>query len=285
MLKILIISLIAAVSSFNADKPAYKLYDNNGKLIEYNVMTDSLKNADIILFGEFHDNPISHWLQYEVTNDLNKLTKGNIMLGAEMFEADNQTGVDNYLIGKSDEKKFEGEVRLWPNYKTDYKPLMDYAKANHFKFIATNIPRTYANLVFKGGFEALDSLDKKEKEYIAPLPILYQPELKCYKKMLEMSMHGAPNENFPKAQAIKDATMAHFIMKNLDTNKVFIHYHGAYHSDNYEGIMWYLKIKNKNLKILTISTVTQQSVDALEEENKHISNFIICVPETMTRTH
>lgn len=276
---------MAAVSSFNADKPAYRLYDSNGKLVEYNVMTDSLKNADIILFGEFHDNPISHWLQYEVTYDLNKLTKGKLVMGAEMFEADNQTGVDNYLIGKTDEKKFEQEVRLWPNYKTDYKPLMEFAKANHFNFIATNIPRTYANLVFKGGFEALDSLDKKEKEFIAPLPILYQPELKCYKKMMEMSMHAMPNENFPKAQAIKDATMAYFIMKNLDTSKIFIHYHGAYHSDNYEGIMWYLKIKNKDLKILTISTVTQKSVDALDEENKHLSNFIICVPETMTRTH
>ena len=53
-------------------------------------------------------------------------------------------------------------ARLWNNFKTDYKPLVDFAKDNNLKFIATNIPRRFASLVFKGGFEVLeDYLMKK----------------------------------------------------------------------------------------------------------------------------
>ena len=51
--------------------------------------------------------------------------------------------------------------------------------------------------------------------------------------------HATPN--LPKAQAAKDATMAHFILKNFDPNKLFLHFDGSYHSDNYEGIVWWIK--------------------------------------------
>ena len=61
------------------------------------------------------------------------------------------------------------------------------------------------------------------------------------------AMHG--NQNLPKAQAIKDATMAHFILENWEKGKTFIHYNGSYHSDNFEGIVWYLKQENPNLYI------------------------------------
>ena len=43
-------------------------------------MIKSLAKRDIILFGELHNNPISHWLQYEVTADLNKTRE--LILGA-----------------------------------------------------------------------------------------------------------------------------------------------------------------------------------------------------------
>jgi hypothetical protein len=95
-------------------------------------------------------------------------------------------------------------------------------------------------MIFHGGFEALDTIPAIEKAWIAPLPIAYDPELPGYKKMLEM-MDGHSGENLPKAQAIKDATMAHFILKYYKPGSLFIHYNGAYHSDNYEGIVWYLK--------------------------------------------
>lgn len=264
------------------NKPAYKLYNSKGHRVSYQHMIKKLRNANVVLFGEHHNNPISHWLELEVTKDIYK-TK-NIVLGAEMFEADNQTLLNNYLQGKITSNGLDTLARLWNNYKTDYKPLVDFAKKNKLKFIATNVPRRYANLVYRKGFSALNSLEKKEKSWIAPLPIKYDATLSGYVKMKAM-MGGHGGDNLPKAQAIKDATMAYFLLKNLKSNSVFIHYNGSYHSDGFEGIYWYLKKTNPKLNIKTISIVEQENVKKFVKENKDLANFIIVVDKFMTKTY
>jgi len=279
---VIIIFQFLFTAAFSRDKPAYELYNANGAKVSYKQMIETLDETGIILFGEIHNNPISHWLQLEVTKDLKE--SNELILGAEMFEADNQAELDSFVAGKIDNKALDTLARLWPNYKTDYAPLVDFAKDNHLKFVATNIPRRYARLVHKGGFESLDTLSQDEKMWIAPLPIAYNSELPGYKKMLGM-MHGRMGNNLPKAQAIKDATMAYFILKNYRKGSLFIHYNGAYHSDNYEGILHYLKKKMPDLKYATITTVSQKDISKLSEENRNRADFIICVVENMTTTY
>jgi uncharacterized iron-regulated protein len=250
--------------------------------VKYSKILKALDASQIILFGEYHDNPIVHWLQFEVTSSL--LKTNELVLGSEVMEADNQDELNQYLAGEIDSDRLDTLARLWPNFTTDYKPLVDIAKDNKLKFVATNVPRRYAKMVFKGGFEVLDTLPKNEKAWIAPLPFPYDPELPGYVEMLSM-MGGHGGENLPKAQAIKDATMAHFILMNYSPEQTFIHYNGAYHSNNYEGILWYLKQAQPNYKYSTISTVSQADISKLEDENKGVADFIICVDENMTSTH
>jgi uncharacterized iron-regulated protein len=264
------------------DKRAYVIYNAAGKKMGYEKMVKKLSGSDIVLFGELHNNPIAHWLEYEVMESLN-LGK-MLILGAEMIEADNQVALSDYITGKITAKALDSLARLWPNYKTDYSPLVDFAKAHQLNFIATNIPRRYANLVYKKDFKALDSLSAIEKSWIAPLPIAYDPDLPCYAGMKGM-MGGHSSETLPKAQAIKDATMAWFILRNYGPGKLFLHFHGAYHSDNHEGILWYLKKENPDLKYVTISTVSQKNPLKLEQGNKNKADFIICVDENMTSTY
>lgn len=278
-----LLCFILAVTIVQAQgKPAYVLYNAKGKKVSYKKMIRILKEKDIVLFGEYHNNAIAHWLQLEVTMALGETRK--LVLGAEMFEADNQQPLNLYLAGKLSAKGLDSNARLWRNYPTDYAPLVNYAKENKLPFIATNIPRKFASLVAKGGFGKLDSLPAAEKNWIAPLPIAYDAELPGYKKMLEM-MGGHGGENLPKAQAIKDATMAWFILQHFVPGNLFIHYNGAYHSDNYEGILWYLKQKQPGLKYGTISTVSQKDISSLLTENKGKADFIICVDEDMTNTY
>jgi len=282
----LLILLVAVTMSFTSDKPAYKLFNKNGKSMKYSKMIKTLSEADVVFIGELHNNPISHWMELEITKDLAKLNTKGIILGAEMFEADNQLIIDEYLKGLISEKKFEAEVRKWPNYDTDYKPLMSFAKENKFQFIATNIPRRYASIVFSKGFVGLDKLNKEAKSYIAPLPIVYDEKVKCYADMIEMGKKmGHGNPKFPQAQAIKDATMCHFILENLEEGKTFIHYNGSYHSDNYEGIVWHLKKANPNLKIVTVTTIEQKDIEKLNKDSKNTADFIFVVPESMTKTY
>ena len=278
-----------ALMAFKSDKPAYRIYDAEGKNVKYSKMVDALQQADVVFFGEMHNNPICHWLQIELTKDLYHQKNGKIILGAEMFETDNQLILNEYIEGKISKKSYEKEARLWPNYETDYAPLVEFAKENDLEFIATNIPRRYASVVYKKGFEELDSLSAEARSYIAPLPIDYDADLPGYKSMLEeMKNMGMThvNENLPKAQAIKDATMAYAIAGALaEGDKLCIHYNGTYHSNNHEGIIWYLNKYKPGLKIMTIASVEQADIEELDKENKGLADFILVVPESMTKTY
>ena len=282
MKKSILLLLFFTIVTFAQDKKAYQLFDKNGKKVSCKKLLKAAEGTQVVLFGEFHNNAISHWLELELTKDVaeNKA----VVLGAEMLEADNQKQVNQYLNGDINQKKLDSTARLWPNYKTDYKPLVDFAKENKLQFIATNIPRRFASLVSKKGFEALEKLTDEEKTWIAPQPIPYDATLPGYVEMLKMmGEHTSPN--MPKAQASKDATMAYFINKNLKDGTTFIHYNGSYHSDNFEAISWYLKTYQPNVKIVTISSVEQKDLTKLDIENHNKANFIIVIDEDVTKTY
>lgn len=274
--------LITSIIGFSQEKKAYQLFNKKGKKVDYGKLLIAAEKAQVVLFGEYHNNAISHWLELELTKDL--ADKNKIILGAEMIEADNQKQLDQFLKGEINQKQLDSTARLWPNYKTDYKPLVEFAKENNIPFIATNIPRRFASLVSKKGFEGLENFTLVEKTWIAPLPIVYDSELPGYVNMMKMmGDHASPN--MPKAQAIKDATMAYFIQKNLKEKSIFIHFNGTYHSDNFEGIYWYLKKAAPNLEILTIATIEQKELKKISTEDYNKADYILVIDEDVTKTH
>jgi uncharacterized iron-regulated protein len=90
-------------------------------------------------------------------------------------------------------------------------------------------------------------------------------------------------ENMARSQASKDATMAYFILKNKE-GQVY-HVNGSYHSQNGEGIIWYLKKSQPHIKIATIHVTEQSDIEKLDETEKKAADFIICVPKEMTKTY
>lgn len=262
---------------------AYMIYDQSGNEITFSDVVESANKSEVVLFGELHNSPICHWLQFRLAKNMHEHFKEDLVIGAEMFETDNQMLINEYLLGLISEKSFEREARLWKNYQSDYKPVFEFAKENNLKFIATNIPRRYASFVAKEGLEKLEDFPGDAEDLIAPLPIDYDPELPGYKKMKEMSMPGHGMDYIAEAQAIKDATMAYFIMENREDG--FLHLNGTYHSNNFEGIYWYLKNEDDDLKIITIATVEQENIASLEEGNRGLADFIIVIPSDMTKTY
>ncbi|MFT4031956.1 MAG: ChaN family lipoprotein [Siphonobacter sp.] len=274
------------------DKPAYLIFNQKAKPGSYEELVKKASKADIVLFGELHNNPISHWLQLELTKDLYAAKKQELVLGAEMFEADNQLVLSEYTQGRITTQQLESESKVWTNYKTDYKPLVDFAQDNKLSFIATNIPRRYASIVSKKGLTGLTDLSDDAKKNIAPLPITVDLNLPGYAEMMKMGgMHGSGNmggmsaENMANAQAVKDATMAHFILQNWKKGHIFLHFNGSYHSQNFEGIYWYLKKANPDLNIVTIATVEEQNLNQPKEVKENLATFTLAVPNTMTKTH
>src|SRR5690554_1685787 len=96
---IVLLALFFVLTAFKTNKPAYLLFNDKGKKIKYDKMVDRLKDADIVLFGELHNNAVAHWLQLELAKDLYEQKDSNLVLGAEMFESDNQLILDEYFDG------------------------------------------------------------------------------------------------------------------------------------------------------------------------------------------
>jgi len=271
------------------DKPAYLLYNSKGKTAEYKDMVKDLSKADMVFFGEHHTNPISHWLQLEVTQSLYESVGDKLILGAEMFENGNQLVMDEYLAGFYDEEKMIPEMtQMWKNYKTDYKPLLDFAKEKKIPFIATNIPRRYAAMINKDGKDALKKLSPEAAKMVSPdLIKYYDPNVKAYAEMKDqMGGHVPKNmDNIQLAQAAKDATMAHFMLKNYKKPMLFLHYQGSYHSDNDQGIIWWVNKLKPGLDIKSISTITRTDWDKLNDKEKAaLADYSIVVPDNMTET-
>lgn len=262
--------------------PAYALFNAKGKPMKYKAMLKQVKQADIILFGEQHNNAIAHWLQLETTREL--VADGPLVLGAEMIERDDQPTLDRYLRGEIDQAAFDTLARLWNNHESDYKPLVDLAQERGLAFVATNVPRRYARAVARGGFGALDTVPEAERAWIALLPIAFDPELPRYRHMLTMmGDHGTAD--VVKAQALKDATMAQGIADHFRPGARFIHYNGSYHSDFHEGIGWYLQRLRPDLRRVTIATVTQSQVRRLDAEHLGRADIIIVVDEDIPGTY
>ncbi len=267
------------------ENPAYKIFNKSGNETDFGEMVSAAVSSDVILFGELHNNAVSHWLQYEVTNAVIQQKGQKVILGAEMFESDNQLMIDEFLSGLISERSFETQMRMWKNYKTDYKPLMLLAKDNQLKFVASNIPRRYASFVFNHGLDSLSVLSDQAKVYIAPLPIEYTMETPGYDSILVMDTHGRGDSiRMVESQASKDITMAYFILQNLVPDATFIHYNGDYHSRIYGGIYYYLKKSKPDLSILTIASEENEDT-SLPQDAKGSADFVIVIPKSFTKTY
>ncbi len=278
---LLLLLFTATITAQN--EQAFVIYDKNGKQTTYAKMMKAAAKKQVVLFGEFHDNPIAHWLEFELAKDLHRIHNESFVLSFEMFEQDQQQLLTDYVTQKIDEKSFKDACRLWPNYATDYQPIVDFAREHLIQCVAANIERKYASLLFKKGREALDTLSAEKKSQMADLRFPIDTTLSQYVEVKKMGGHRGAN--MLEAQAIKDATMAKFILKALGENIHIMHINGAFHSDFYQGILWYLQREKADLSFLTISTVTQEDIRKMDKSHRGRADFIICVPESMTRTH
>lgn len=262
---------------------AYRLYNNSGEQISFETMIDSLGRAEVVFIGENHNCPISHWMELEITKALHGHWGDRLILGEEMMEADNQLILDEYLSGKISYDRFETEARLWPNYSTDYYPVVYYAKDNGIPFVATNVPRRYANAVNSGGLGVLDNFSEEARSYIAPLPIPFEYDTIAADAkfgIMQMLSQRTPEEMryLAEAQALKDATMGWFIARNMKPDTRFVHINGTMHSNSGDGIIPYLLHYRPGTRIATVTSVREDEIDNLDPAYLDMADFYIVVP-------
>lgn len=273
------------------DRPAYRLFAANGQPADYDQMLGALAQADVVLFGEQHNDPIAHWLELQVAKDLLRLKKpGQLVLGLEMFERDVQPLVAQYATGALPDSAFERRASPWPNYATDYRPLLQFARENNIPVIGTDAPRPFAKTVAQGSLKALDQLPAADRALLAPLPLKVDYDLPGYKNMAAMfggdgNAHGGGAHNIIQAQALKDATMAYFIQASRQPGQTLLHLNGSYHSDRHDGIVAYLRQYAPQLRIKTLSVATQGQLERLEKDNVDLADYVVVVPADMSKSY
>jgi uncharacterized iron-regulated protein len=279
-----IVFLVSTVVFGQKELQTFQFYENGKQITFYDAIA-SMSKSDVVLFGELHDHAMVHWLQLKTAQELAK--KNRLIFGAEFFETDDQLLLDEVVDGTISIKKFEDEAKLWPNYETDYKPILQLAIDSGIVFIATNIPRRYASIVARQGLDTLSSLSPKALELLPPFPMPFSMETPGYQEVYDMmgGGHGMSPENFVKAQAIKDYTMAYNIGENLEKKSLFLHFNGDFHSKDFGGIYWYMSELYPKQKVKTIKVIQVNDFDSISEEDCTGGDIILFVPEDFSKSY
>jgi len=156
------------------------------------------------------------------------------------------------------------------------------------RFIATNIPRRYASMIYKKGVDVLKELSPEALELIGPdIEEFFDPNTKAYAEMADKMGEHVPDNmlNIQTAQAAKDATMAHFSLENFNQGDFLFHFQGSYHSNYDQGIIWWINKIQPGLKIKSITTLSQSEWNEMTEEEKTtIADYMLVVADNMTQT-
>ena len=171
---VLLLLFVAVWAQTNA-QAAYVIYNTATKSkVSLVDVARIMNDADMIFLGEIHDDSLSHVAELDLLKALNAQYPRKVALSMEMFETDVQPILNEYLAGYIREKNFTTDSRAWPNYKTDYRPLVEFARAEKMPVIAANAPGRYTNMVTTGGLQRLKVLNRYALAYLPPC-LLTQP--------------------------------------------------------------------------------------------------------------
>ena len=233
---IIVVIMLSLCLNAEDEYSIFSLKEN--KVISIDDLAKELTDYNVIFFGEYHDNSIHHKLEAELLEKLIMLKPGKVTVSMEMFETDIADIMDAYLDGRLSEEDMIVKTRAWPNYSTDYKPIVDIVKMNNLDFISANIPRRIAAARRRFGYDFKSKIQPSDTLYIPENQFVFENEYKeLFTDMMKMAMSTHPAmsgipEGLYEAQCIKDDAMAESISNYLSDkkNKIVIHYNGDFHS-------------------------------------------------------
>jgi uncharacterized iron-regulated protein len=292
---IFILLILMSTTIFaRTESDTYRIFDAKGNAQSLEKIIEAAGRADVVFLGENHDDAVAHALQLEIFKAaFERYGKDKkVTLSLEMFERDVQTVIDEYLAGLISEQHFLASSRPWGNYKTDYRPLVEFARQNNLEVIAANAPRRYVNMVSRLGRDSLNRLSPEAKKWLAPLPYGEASDAYAAKfgaLMGQMSASETPVKHSPmlNAQALWDATMAYSIAENLKQNKnsLIVHLNGSFHTENRLGTVEHLQKYRPEARVLV---VTMKYVDDFKnfDKEKHtdLGDFIILTDAKQPRS-
>jgi uncharacterized iron-regulated protein len=270
-----------------------RVYDTKHKrFTDFESMLADITSADIAFLGEQHDDPGTHRLEAATLEGLAR-RRSNVVLALEMFERDVQPQLNSYLAGTLSEKDFLATSRPWPRYATDYRPMVEFAKAWKWPVIAGNIPRKYASLIARGSLTAVDTLSAENRAFISKTFSCEHDDYwdRFAKTMGDMSGHGpeaakqslaekaASLEKIYQSQCAKDETMGESIAMAYNAappRALVVHVNGSFHSDYRLGTAERARRNLKGKRIVVVNFAPVADLDAANaDELRKIGDYVV----------
>jgi uncharacterized iron-regulated protein len=286
-------ALQAADSTPVATYVPHRVYDTKHKrFTDFESMLADITSADIAFLGEQHDDPGTHRLEAATLEGLAR-RRSNVVLALEMFERDVQPQLNRYLAGTLAEKDFVATSRPWPRYATDYRPMVEFAKAWKWPVIAGNIPRKYASLISRGSLTAVDTLSPVNRAFAAKQFSCEHDEYwdRFAKEMGDMSGHGpeamkqtpeekaAALERIYQSQCAKDETMGESIAIAYNAaplRALVVHVNGSFHSDYRLGTAERARRNLKGKRIVVVNFAPVADLDAANaDELRKVGDYVV----------
>jgi len=288
--------MLAGVAASQTEQDStlpFRVYTSEGKTASLDEIAAAMSGADAVFIGETHNDPAAHLIELRLLQSAHARygasradgSSRRIVLSLEMFERDTQPVLDEYLAGLVTERHFLAASRPWKNYETDYRPLVEFARAHKLPIVASNAPERYVNRAGRLGRESLLALSAEAKRWLAPLPYAgASPEYAAkFKRLMGddgMTASGAAHGNpfLLDAQALRDATMAYSIAEQLRASKsaLVIHVNGNFHSEGGLGMPEHLRRYRAGTRTRVITVIPAKPASPFDTNNLNgLGDFVV----------
>ena len=249
----------------------HRVFDaDRNRWTDLEAMAAELVKADVVFFGEQHDDPGTHAMQRALLEALAR--RRPVILSLEMFERDVQPLLGRYLSGNVAEDSLLATGRPWPRYATDYRPAVEWARFHDWPVIAANIPRPIASAISRGGLAVLDTLGARRAH--AAEAFECRSDGKYFDNFGETmrahvpgdtdSAKAAALDRYYQSQCMKDETMAESIVRARAEHgpaPLIVHLNGAFHSNFGLGTVERVERRMPDAKLVVITAIPVASLD------------------------
>lgn len=266
---------------------ASAVFRGDGTPAGFAEVVDATARADVVLLGETHGHPVGLAWGAELFEALLQRSP-SAALSMEFFERDDQTRLDDYLLGLTDEATFlKRATRSEGNYPAGHRRMVEAAKAGGRPVIAANTTWEIIRYLRGKTYDDLNALTAEQRRLFR-VPLVDASER--YKADFEGLMSRAKPES-PEAQAAErsrlegafraqylwDWTMADSVVHGLDEGSApVVHVVGRFHSDFRGGTWQAVSHMRPQARIVTISVVPRAGI-TLDEEDRDRADFVVYV--------
>lgn len=188
-----------------------------GSYVSEAQMLTNATQVPLVYVGETHDNPASHRLELAVLAAMAKRHPGQVALGMEMFAANQQEALDQWVAGELTEKEFLRQSRWfsdgWGSDFAYYRDLLLFCRDKNIAIIGLNIDKELGN---KASMMPLAELAPEVREELPEMDMGDPYQRAMVEAMIKDHAAGSKMvQRFHRRQTIWDETMARSVADYL----------------------------------------------------------------------